>query len=141
MGTLLLSNNSGTYTPTLSFSISRAWYGDITEKVVDGLPKRSQLWGTWAAQSVKHPTLDSGSGHDVTVCEIGPHVRLCADSVEPAWILSLLLSLPLLPSLFQNKEINIFKMVTISPLLQMLCTSSHKKGGGLPSHLESGLTP
>ena len=32
---------------------------------------------------VKHPTLDFGSGHDLTVCEFKPHVRIRADSVEP----------------------------------------------------------
>ena len=48
------------------------------------------------AQSVKRPTLDFGSGHDLTVPEFGPRVGLCADSAEPAWdALSLLLSLPL----------------------------------------------
>ena len=34
------------------------------------------------AQSVKRLTLDLGSGHDLTVHELEPHVRLCA---EPAW--------------------------------------------------------
>ena len=37
------------------------------------------------AQPIKHPTLDFGSGHDLTVREIEPHVRLCADSAEFAW--------------------------------------------------------
>ena len=38
------------------------------------------------AHSVNHPTLDfRGSGHDLTVCEVEPHVRLCADSAELAW--------------------------------------------------------
>ena len=41
--------------------------------------------GVWVAQSVKRPTLDFGSGHDLTVCESEPHVWLCAGSVEPAW--------------------------------------------------------
>ena len=35
------------------------------------------------AQSVKRLTLDFGSGHDLTVR--GPCLRLCANSVEPAW--------------------------------------------------------
>ena len=58
------------------------------------------------AQSVKHLTLDLGSGHDLTVREMEPHVGLCADSVEPAWIsLSPLLSAPprLTHSPSQNK--------------------------------------
>ena len=37
------------------------------------------------AQSVEHPTLDFSSGHDLTVLEIEPHVRLFADRVEPVW--------------------------------------------------------
>ena len=52
----------------------------------------------WGALSVKRLTLGFGSGHDLTVCEFEPHVRLCADSSEPAWdslSLSLSLSLPL----------------------------------------------
>ena len=40
--------------------------------------------GTWLAQSVEHPTLDFGSGHDLTVHEFKPRVRLCADITEPA---------------------------------------------------------
>ena len=42
-------------------------------------------YGRWVAQSVKHPTLDLGSGHDVVVCGIEPHVGPCTDSVGPAW--------------------------------------------------------
>ena len=30
------------------------------------------------AQSVERPTLDLGSGHDLMVRKIKPHVRLCA---------------------------------------------------------------
>ena len=41
-------------------------------------------WGTWVAQSVKLPTLDFGSGHDLTVCEFEPSTGLCAHSAEPA---------------------------------------------------------
>ena len=37
------------------------------------------------AQSVKCPTLDSSSGHDLTVREFEPGVGLCADNAEPAW--------------------------------------------------------
>ena len=41
--------------------------------------------GAWVAQSVKHLTVDLGSGHDVTVARgMEPHVRLSDDSVEPA---------------------------------------------------------
>ena len=52
------------------------------------------------AQSFKHPTLDLGSGHDLTVCEIEPHTELCTDGTEPAWdSLSLCLSLSSPPPL------------------------------------------
>ena len=37
------------------------------------------------AQSVKHLTLDIGSGHDLSVCGIKPCLRLRAGSTEPAW--------------------------------------------------------
>ena len=42
---------------------------------------------------------DFSSGHDLTVCELEPHIGLCADSSEPAaclgFCVSLSLSLPL----------------------------------------------
>ena len=41
--------------------------------------------GTSVGQSVKTPTLDFGSGHDLIVCGIDLCIRLCADNVEPAW--------------------------------------------------------
>ena len=41
--------------------------------------------GAWVAQLVKHPTLGLGSGHDLTVHKVKHRVKLCADSVEPAW--------------------------------------------------------
>ena len=48
------------------------------------------------AQSVKHLTLDFGSGHDLTVRGFKPHTGLLAGSVEPTWdSLSLPFSLPL----------------------------------------------
>ena len=59
------------------------------------------------AQSVKHLTLDFGSGHDLMVCEMESSIRVCADSVEPAWdSLSLSVCLPhshFSLSLSQNK--------------------------------------
>ena len=57
----------------------------------------------WVAQSVQHPTLDLGSGHDLMISEIESHVGLCAVSVDPAWdslLPSLSLSLTDLLSLF-----------------------------------------
>ena len=41
--------------------------------------------GVWVAQLVKRPTLDFGSGYNLTVCELEPRIGLCADSTEPAW--------------------------------------------------------
>ena len=58
--------------------------------------EKPRHWGTWVSQSVRRPTLDFGSGHDLTVHEIELHVGLCTDSVDPAWdSLSHSLSLPL----------------------------------------------
>ena len=42
-------------------------------------------WDVWMAPSVKHLTLDFGSGHDLMVHEFEPRIELCTDSVEPAW--------------------------------------------------------
>ena len=39
-----------------------------------------KIRGAWGAQSVKCPTLDFGSGQDLTVC-----ADLCTDSIEAAW--------------------------------------------------------
>ena len=64
--------------------------------------------GAWVVQLVKPLALAFSSGHDLMVCEMEPHLGLCADSMEPAWD-SLPLSLPLpglcvLPiSFFLNK--------------------------------------
>ena len=64
------------------------------------LPRGSGLsQGTWVAQLVKYPTLGFSSGHDLTVCEFKPLIRLSTDSVEPVAILS---APP--PSLSQNKS-------------------------------------
>ena len=41
--------------------------------------------GAWVPQLVKLSTLDFGSGHGLTVCEIKPGVGLCGDSAESAW--------------------------------------------------------
>ena len=37
------------------------------------------------AQLVKHLTLDSGLGHDLSVHEFEPCIGLCTDNAEPAW--------------------------------------------------------
>ena len=36
-------------------------------------------------QLVKCPTIDFGSGRDLTVHEFGPHIGLSTDNVGPAW--------------------------------------------------------
>ena len=41
--------------------------------------------GTWVGQSVKHSTLDFGSGHDLTVHGFEPLIGLHLDSAELAW--------------------------------------------------------
>ena len=52
-------------------------------------------WGAWVAQSVKHLTLDFGSGHDLSVVRFSPEL---GSRLTPRWAWSLLkiLSLPLL---------------------------------------------
>ena len=40
--------------------------------------------GLLGAQSVKRPILDFSSGHDLTVPEFEPRIRLRADGMEPA---------------------------------------------------------
>ena len=58
--------------------------------------KKCLYRGAWVAQSVKRPTLDFGSGHDLRVHGIEPRVELCDDSAQPALdSLSPFLSLPL----------------------------------------------
>ena len=47
--------------------------------------KNEILRGAWLAQSIKHPTLDFGSGQDLTIRELEPHAGLCTDSMEPVW--------------------------------------------------------
>ena len=46
--------------------------------------KSFYFWVTCASisQLVKRPTLDFGSGHDVMVCGMEPHIRPLTESVE-----------------------------------------------------------
>ena len=63
--------------------------------------------GYLVAQSIKHPSLDFGSGHDLTIHGIEPCLGLGADSAESASLsLSLCLSLPLPNSLFFSLKVN-----------------------------------
>ena len=63
-------------------------------------------WGHLGAQSGTNVTLDFGPGHDLTVCEIKPHIELCVRSVEPAWD-SLSLSLSLCSSRWLSLSLSI----------------------------------
>ena len=58
------------------------------------------------AQPVRRPTLDFGSGHDLTARGFEPRIGFCTDRAEPAWDpLSPSLSAPplLVLALCQNK--------------------------------------
>ena len=46
---------------------------------------KTAVCGRRGAQLVKCRTLVFGSGHDLTIREFEPHIRLCTVSVEPAW--------------------------------------------------------
>ena len=66
------------------------------------------------AQSVKHPTLDFASSHDLMVHEFEPYVELCAVSSLSAWdspslSLSVFLPLPHLHSLSLSVSLKINK--------------------------------
>ena len=52
---------------------------------------KKQKWcgGPWVAQSVKRPTPDFSSDHDLMFCEIKPHIGLCTDGQSLLGILSL----------------------------------------------------
>ena len=47
--------------------------------------KNTPPWGTRVAQLVADLTLNFGSGHNLTVYGIKPHIGLCADGADPAW--------------------------------------------------------
>ena len=62
------------------------------------------------AQSVRHPALGFGLGHDLMVCEFESCAMLCADSAGPAWnSLSFPLFLPLPCSLSLSLKMNKLK--------------------------------
>ena len=56
------------------------------------------------AQSVQLPTLDFGSGHDLTVHEMEPQAGLHADNKESAWDSLSLSSAPPLLSLSLSQK-------------------------------------
>ena len=53
---------------------------DITLYQLNRIKIKQKNRGIWVAQSVKHPTPDFVSGHDLTVREFEPHIRLCTGS-------------------------------------------------------------
>ena len=91
------------------------------------MDKVMDMRGTQVAQSVKPLSLGFGSGHDLVVHGIEPQVRLCTDSMEPAWD-SLSLSLcpsPLVLSLSQ-KYINIFyKVMAVNKMIIQMLSSKY----------------
>ena len=54
-------------------------------KTSDLKKKKTKTWGTWVAQSVKHLTLDFGSGRDLKVHGIKSQGRFNTDNTGPAW--------------------------------------------------------
>ena len=54
---------------------------DVASKNKNILPYR----GAWVVRLVKPLTFDLSSGHDLTVGEMKPCIRLCVDSTELAW--------------------------------------------------------
>ena len=101
------------------------------------------LWGAWVAESVKHPTLDLSSGHNLMVCGFESRIGLCADSMKPTWdSLSPSLSLPL-PRLlsFKNKHKRIMKptFITIGFFFNVYLFWGHLGGSvGWVSDIGSG---
>ena len=72
--------------------------------------------GACMVQSLNHPTLNPGSGHDLMVCETEPCNGLCVDSLEPAWdFFPPPLSLPLPHSLMcaLSLSLSLSKLVNI----------------------------
>ena len=51
----------------------------------DLLILKEKSWGNWVAQSVEHPTLDFGSGHDLRVLRLSlPLLLLSSESTCPS---------------------------------------------------------
>ena len=69
-----------------SDQLKENFYWVLTKSLSESvyLSLKELFQGTWVAPLVKHLTLDFGSAHDLTVREFEPHIRLLADSLEPA---------------------------------------------------------
>ena len=76
--------------------------------------KDTELRGAWVAQSVKCLTLDYSSSHDPAGHEIGSHIGLCTDSVEPGWDSLSSVSLPAPPLLTLSLKVINLKKTTLS---------------------------
>ena len=79
-----------------SFHLFYSWNNSSSNGVItEGSTKNYALqWGNWVAQSVKHPTLDICSGHDLTVVRSSPTSGSVLRRVCLGSSLSLSLSLP-----------------------------------------------
>ena len=105
---LLIETLFPAFSQSYFFPVFILWLPLLFSKEVEWYMERLRtLRGAWVVPSVKDLTLDFGSGHDLTVCEMESCVGLCADSMEPAWdslscTLSLSLSTPP-PTLSINK--------------------------------------
>ena len=88
----------------------KAYLKTKQNKTKQNKTKQNKNRGTWVAQSIKHLTLDSGSGRDLMVHGIKSHVGLCADSEDPAWDWFSLFPLPLPFPSPQNKSIDVSKI-------------------------------
>lgn len=49
------------------------------------IPTVDESRGDWMTQSVKLLILDCSSCHEPTICEMKPHIGLCANSAKPTW--------------------------------------------------------
>ena len=95
------------------YSEKTSYIGVVKTTLLSSLKQNAalkDLRDALVAESVEHPTLDFGSGHDLMVCGTKPHIWLRADSSEPAWnspspplSATPLLTRVLSPSLSQNK--------------------------------------
>ena len=99
-----LLKNTAPWAPTGRFLVSGAQ--EHAFKVL------SSGVGAWVAQLVKRLTLGFSSGHDLTMWEFEPRLRVRADSMEPAWgSVSLLCALSPLPHIhFLSLSLKINKL-------------------------------
>ena len=84
----LLSEASYLDSPQEKFECNLWWSFHLLQCRMSKCPRDSKSYtngGAWVAQLVKHPTVDFGSGHDLTVGETDLLSGLCADSTEPDW--------------------------------------------------------